>query len=168
MAATFIIVGVLYVLLWSLIWLVGRFFPAWGWVDLKVALRAMVATRGRGAMTLLDLVIGVFTLSLITMLADAVSNQFEEMLTNDVGGNVIVFASGQDGTLDAVEARLNEIEGVNSYTAVGAHNVELIALEDASTGQTVPYDELKARVEQELGTPRRRNERDPLEGHIRY
>jgi putative ABC transport system permease protein len=149
LAVTFVIVGVLYLLLWPLIGLVGRFFPA-RWVDLKLALRAMVATRGRGASTLLALVIGVFTLSLITMLAGAVSNRFEQMLTDEAGGNVIVFASGQNGTLDAIEARLNELEGVNSYTALGAYSVDLIALEDASTGEILSFDELKARVDSKL------------------
>ncbi len=153
LAATFIIVGVLYVLLWSLIWLVGRFFPAWHWVDLKVALRAMVATRGRGASTLLALVIGVFTLSLITMLADAVSNRLEEILTDEAGGNVVIFASGQTGTLDAIETRLSELDGVNSYTILGAYNVDLIALEDSSTGDTVPFSDLQARVTDQLGEP---------------
>jgi putative ABC transport system permease protein len=149
-SATFVIVGVLYVLLGSLIGLVGRFFPAWRWIDLKVALRAMVATRGRGASTLLALVIGVFTLSLITMLAGAVSNRFEQMLTDEAGGNVIIFASGQEGTLDNIAARLDRIDGVNSYTALGTYSVDLIALEDASTGETLAFDQLKARVDSKL------------------
>ncbi len=150
LAATFVVVGVLYVLLWSLIGLVGRFFPAWRWVDLKVALRAMVATRGRGASTLLAMVIGVFTLSLITMLAGAVSNRFEQMLTDEAGGNVIIFASGQDGTLDNITARLDQMEGVNSYTVLGAYNVDLMAMEDVSTGETLSFDQLKARVDAKL------------------
>jgi putative ABC transport system permease protein len=150
LAATFVIVGVLYVVLWSLIGLVGRFFPAWRWVDLKVALRAMVAARGRGASTLLALVIGVFTLSLITMLAGAVSNRFEQMLSDEAGGNVIIFASGQAGTLDSISARLDGIDGVNSYTALGTYSVDLITLQDASTGETLSFDDLKARVDSKL------------------
>ena len=147
----FIIVGVLYVALWALIWLVGRFFPTWRLVDLKVALRSMLATRGRGASTLLALVIGVFTLSLLTMLTSAITGQFEEILVDEAGGNVIVFASGQAGTLEHVETRLGEIEGVNGSSVIGAYSVELVSLEDVSAGEVVAYDELKARTAVESG-----------------
>lgn len=150
---TFMVVGILYVVLWALIWLVGRFFPALGIVDMKVALRAMIATRGRGASTLLALVIGVFTLSLITMLTTAISNRFEEMLVNETGGNVIIFADGEADTLDTIENRLTEIEGVNSFSVLGSYTVELVSLEDAVTGEIVPYDELQARVDENSDAP---------------
>jgi len=150
LAGTFIVVAILYALLWGLIWLVGRCFPALRWIDLKVAMRSMVATKGRGASTLLALVIGVFTLSLITMLTAAVSDQLEELLANAAGGNVIIFASGEGETLDQVAAKLEQMDGVNSYTALGTYSGELIAMEDVSTGEIVAYDELKTRVEDSL------------------
>ncbi|KAB2855263.1 MAG: FtsX-like permease family protein, partial [Anaerolineae bacterium] len=56
LVVTSIAVGVLYMVLWVLIWLVGRFFPTFRIVDLKVALRAMLATKSRGASALLALV----------------------------------------------------------------------------------------------------------------
>jgi predicted lysophospholipase L1 biosynthesis ABC-type transport system permease subunit len=142
----FIVVGLLYLLLWALIWLVGRFFPTWRLVDLKIALRSMLAARGRGAATLLALVIGVFALSLLTMLTSALTARFEKILVDEVGGNVIVFASGQAGTLERVQAQLVETEGVKSSTVTGAYSVELVSLRDASTGEVVPYAELKTRA----------------------
>ncbi|MBI5957620.1 MAG: FtsX-like permease family protein, partial [Chloroflexi bacterium] len=146
---TFVIVGVLYTILWALIWGVAKFFPS-GWlVDLKVALRSMLAVRGRVASTLLALVIGVFTLSLVTMLADAITNRFETMLVDETGGNVMVFASGQADTLERVEQQLIQMDGVYSYAVVGTYNVELITLEDVSAGQVLSYDELKARTDAE-------------------
>jgi hypothetical protein len=48
---------VIYALLAGLITLIGRFFPAFGSVDLRVALRSMAATRARGALTLLALTV---------------------------------------------------------------------------------------------------------------
>ncbi|NDJ76951.1 MAG: ABC transporter permease, partial [Chloroflexi bacterium] len=153
LTGTFIVVGVLYIILWTLILVIGRFFPAGGLVDLKVALRAMVATKGRGASTLLALVIGVFTLSLITMLASAVSDRLQDLVESEAGGNVFIFASGQEGVVDQVEARLDELDGVNSYTVVGSYNVDLVAFEDMSAGEIVPYDEIQARVDAEISAP---------------
>jgi ABC-type antimicrobial peptide transport system permease subunit len=114
-----------------------------------VALRSMLATRGRVASTLLALVIGVFVLSLITMLAQAITNRFEQMLVEETGGNIIVFTAGQGNTVQSVEAQLASIDGVNSYAMVGTYNVQLIALEDISENQIVSYDELKARADGE-------------------
>jgi putative ABC transport system permease protein len=147
LCGVFVLVGGLYVGLWALIWLVGRFFPTGRSADLKIALRSMLAVRGRGASTLLALVIGVFTLSLLTMLAQAVTAQFEEMLVDEVGGNVIVFASGQAGTLERVEAQLEETPGVKASSVIGTYSVELVALQDVSANEIVPYDELKKRAE---------------------
>ncbi len=148
LSGTFVIVGLLYALLWGLVWVVARFFPS-GWlVDLKVALRSMLAVRGRVAATLLALVVGVFTLSLVTMLAQAITDRFESILVDEAGGNVIVFASGQGDTLSKVEAQLQKAPGVNSYTITGTYNVELISMEDVSAHQTYTYDELKAKVDE--------------------
>ncbi|MCD4684839.1 MAG: FtsX-like permease family protein, partial [Anaerolineae bacterium] len=153
LTGTFVVVGVLYVILWTLILVIGRFFPAGNFVDLKVALRSMVATKGRGASTLLALVIGVFTLSLITMLASAISNRLQEMLESEAGGNVMIFASGQEDVVEQIETRLGELDGVNSYTVVGAYNVDLIEFEDVSAGEVVPYDEIQARVNAAVSAP---------------
>ncbi|MBN1201252.1 MAG: ABC transporter permease [Anaerolineae bacterium] len=153
LVSTCVVVFLLYVLLWALIWLVGRFFPAWWLVDLKVALRSMLATKSRGASTLLALVVGVFTLSLITMLTDAIAARFEEIMNDETGGNVLVFASGQEGVQAAVEQRLDSLDGVHSYTAMGAYSVDLVSMEDASTGEIISVDVLQARVEAEIDVP---------------
>lgn len=153
LTCTFVVVGLLYVILWTLILVIGRFFPAGSFVDLKIALRSMVATRGRGATTLLALVIGVFTLSLITMLASSISNRLQELLESEAGGNVMIFASGQAEVVEQIEDRLGELDGVRSYTVVGAYNVELIEFEDVSAGEVVPYDKIRARVDAAVSAP---------------
>ncbi len=144
---TFIMVGVLYVVLWVIIWLVGRFFPAWRLVDLRIALRSMLATKGRNASTLLALVIGVYTLSMITMLASAITSRFEQLMVDEVGGNVIIFAAGTNNTLDRVTSQLNELEGVNNFTTLATYEVELEYLYDVSADERVTLDELQQRVE---------------------
>jgi ABC-type antimicrobial peptide transport system permease subunit len=149
--STFIAVAVLYAVLWLIIWLVGRFLPTWRWVDLKLALRAMLVNKGRAASTLLALVVGVFTLSLITMLATAITNRFEQMLENEVGGNVIIFAAGAGDTLNAVESRLQEMEGVRSYSALGIYNVNLVSATDVSANRVLTFSQLSARARQDGG-----------------
>ncbi|MEW6577797.1 MAG: FtsX-like permease family protein [Chloroflexota bacterium] len=143
---TFITVGVLYAVLWVIIWLVGRFLPTWRLVDLKLVLRSMLATKGRAASTLLALVVGVFTLSLITMLATAITNRFAQVLENEVGGNVIIFAAGTGDTLRLVEERLGAVEGVRSYSAVATYDVSLVS---ASENRILTADELMVRARQE-------------------
>jgi len=146
--STFILVGILYLALWVLIWVIGRFFPTWRWVDLKLALRSMLSARGRNASTLLALVIGVFTLSLITMLASAIQNRFEALLTNQVGGNVIVLAAGSEGTLDRARAALDAAPGVKSYAALQSYDATLVEATDPRTGQTSTFAELQQRAEE--------------------
>lgn len=146
MFVTFIIVGILYLILLLLIWLVGRFFPTFRFVDLKLALRSMLSTKGRAASTLLALVVGVFTLSLLTMLADSITNLFERVLIDETGGNVIVLAAGSRDGLDRVEERLDSVEGVNSYAAVATYSTELISIKDVSADRTLTRGALQSRI----------------------
>ena len=150
---TFILVGLLYVLLWVIIWIVGRFFPTGPFVDLKLALRSMLATKGRAASTLLALVVGVFTLSLITMLAGTITKFFNRVLEQQVGGNVIVFAAG-GGVLDDLNVRLEDDPAVRSYALVGMYNSVLISVEDVSAGRTLTAAQLKERISDEVGRER--------------
>ncbi|NTU65779.1 MAG: hypothetical protein HGB05_20840, partial [Chloroflexi bacterium] len=61
------------------VWLLGRLIQRVAFVDLKIAMRGMLATKGRGASTLVALVIGIFTLSVITMLVDSITNALEQV-----------------------------------------------------------------------------------------
>jgi hypothetical protein len=91
----FIAAGILYVLLSFLVWLVGKFFPSLGVVDLRIALRQMLAGRSRAAITLLALAVGVFALSLITLFADSIGKVLDYALNVATGGNVIITVSGE-------------------------------------------------------------------------
>lgn len=141
----FIAAGVLYLLLSLLIWLFGRFFPALGVVDLKISLRQMLASRQRAATTLLALVIGVFSLSLITLLADSISNLLEFSLTEATGGNVIISVQSASNVSD-VEGILADLDGVNSYDVIQSYNLHLVSLTERD-GTEIGLDELATRVE---------------------
>jgi ABC-type lipoprotein release transport system permease subunit len=127
-------------------WLLGRLIQRLAFVDLKLAMRSMVSTKGRGASTLLALVVGVFTLSLITMLAKAITDEFAILLKDQVGGNVIVFAAGTGDTLTQVEQRLDSVPGVESYSALGSYEASLVSALDVSTNERLSYEALKARA----------------------
>jgi putative ABC transport system permease protein len=88
-ALTLVVLGFLTVILWGIIWLLSH-LPAFGVVDLHLALRNLTARRIRTATTLLALTTGMFALSSISFFGlgarEIVRFQFSETL----GGNVIV------------------------------------------------------------------------------
>ncbi len=149
MLCVFVIAGLLYVLLWIIIWLVGRFFPSFRIPDIKIAMRAMLAAKGRVASTLLALIIGVFTLSLVFMLVTKISDAVESLLEDVAGGNIIVFTlpeelqfGDQDDetptSIDELQTRLEAgIDGVESYGIVRTYEAELISYTDVDRDQTL-------------------------------
>jgi ABC-type antimicrobial peptide transport system permease subunit len=142
----FIAAGFLLLLLSFLIWLVGRFVPSLGIVDLKISLRQMLAGRGRAAMTLLALVVGIFSLSLITLLADSVNRLMEYALGEGSGGNVLVFASSESA-IERAQQIVASTDGVQSYQVFRSYNGHLISLEE-SDGTVLNTEGLKARINQ--------------------
>jgi ABC-type antimicrobial peptide transport system permease subunit len=131
-------------------WLLGRAIQWVAFVDFRLALRSMLVTKGRNASTLLALVVGVFTLSLITMLATAITKRFEQVIVNEVGGNVIVFAAGGQNTLQNVQTRLDSIPGVTSYSLLSTFQTKLVSATFTDTEQTVTLDQLKTRAQATL------------------
>jgi ABC-type antimicrobial peptide transport system permease subunit len=143
-AGAFIAAGVLYGLLSLLIWLFGRFFPAFGIVDLRISLRQMLAGRSRAAVTLLALVIGVFSLSLITLLADSINGLLRFTLTEASGGNVVISVASPSNIPD-VEALLDGFDGTTSYTTARSYRLTLVGLQEGDTRLSLA--ELDARLE---------------------
>jgi putative ABC transport system permease protein len=141
----FVAAGLLYLLLSFLIWLIGRFFPSFGLVDLRISLRQMLAGRRRAAVTLLALVIGVFSLSLITLMAQSITNLLDYALNEGSGGNVVITLASR-GQLEPVQAILDEVEGVNSYQLLESYDLDLISLEEGSSGEVLTLDDLRDRM----------------------
>lgn len=127
-------------------WALGQFLQRYGFLDLKIALRAMVATRGRGASTLLALVIGILTLSMITMLVDSIITQINELIEEQIGGNIVVFPAGGEATLDAAEDVLAQHPGVMSYAVTRSYQAQFISLRDVSQEKTLTLEGLRQRV----------------------
>lgn len=139
----FLIAGIFYVLLSALIWLIGRFLPSFGIVDLKISLRQMLAGRSRAAVTLLALVVGVFSLSLITLMAESVNNLLRFALSESSGRNVVIFAANP-GQLPQIETALSGIEGVNGYEVSRTYTLTLAGLQEGETILTP--DDIRARM----------------------
>lgn len=135
--------GVLYLLLNLLIWLIGHFVPSFGSIDLKLSLRQMLAGRGRASMTLLALVVGVFSLSTITLLSDSINNLLQFALEESSGGNVTI-SVGTAAQLPNVEQTLNETTGVEHYQAQSSYNLTLVSVQEGDTLLTL--DDLRARL----------------------
>lgn len=132
---SFVVAGFLLLLLNFLIWLVGRFLPSFGIVDLKISLREMLATRGRAAVTLLALVVGVFSLSLITMLATFISQTLSDLFLT--GDNVFIQAGGGERSLPVIVETLEALEGETRYAITRTYNMTLKAIERASDQTTL-------------------------------
>jgi putative ABC transport system permease protein len=122
------------------VWLLGRLIQRVAFVDLKIAMRGMLATKGRGASTLLALVIGIFTLSVITMLVGSLTRAFEQLLEQTSGGNAIVFTvTGSNQMIDTLRTTLAaQSDNMRSYSIVAAYNTNLVSYYDASAGREVP------------------------------
>ncbi len=138
----FLVAGVLFALLLLTIWLIGRFLPSFGLVDLKIALREMLVTRGRAAVTLLALVVGVFSLSLITLLADTVTQSIGQLLEQE--DNVFIQVPNRTA-LARVETELNALAGDVQYRVNFAYRLDFVEVVRAD-GSTLTLDEIQARL----------------------
>jgi hypothetical protein len=122
-----------------------------GIVDLKISLRQMLAGRSRAAITLLALVVGVFSLSLITLFADSIGNVLQFAMNESSGGNVIITAATPQ-QLGQIENILQAMPDVDGYKVNQAYNLQLVSVEEPdpnNPGQyvNVSLDELQQRLD---------------------
>ncbi len=139
----FFAAGLLYLLLNLVIWLIGRFVPSFGVIDLKLSLRQMLAGRGRASMTLLALVIGVFSLSTITLLADSFNSLLSSALVSASSGNVTI-SMGFAAQLPNITRVLDQTPGVQQYHVQRNYALNLVSVQEGDTTLTV--DDLRARL----------------------
>ncbi len=140
--------GILYGLLSLLIWIVGRFLPSFGLIDLKISLRQILVSRSRAAVTLLALVVGVFSLSLITLFATSINNVLSFALGEGSGGNVIVTSATPFG-LQGAQKILDGLDGVNKYTVQRTFQARVISIQDTD-GTVLTVNQLQARIRESL------------------
>ena len=142
-SGAFLAAGVIYLLLHIFIWLFCRLFPSFGFTDLKIALRQLLSGRSRAATTLLALVVGIFSLSTITLFAQAIENIFDS-LVSDQAGNLTI-SMREEEQLPLLEAILAEANGVESYQTALRYDLELISLTE-SDGTVLHHEALEARL----------------------
>jgi putative ABC transport system permease protein len=90
-AVTLSVLGVLVVVLWGVVWLVGR-IPAFGWIDLNLSLRNLGTRRLRTATTLLAISTGIFAISAISFYGAGVREILQVSLNDSLGGNILILS----------------------------------------------------------------------------
>jgi ABC-type antimicrobial peptide transport system permease subunit len=129
---TLLILGLLVALLWLVVWLVSK-LPAFGWVDLRLALRNLTARRVRTATTLLALSAGMFALSSITFVGVGTREILQFQIAQTLGGNVLVFpllnVFNEGIAQITLNAQLNLIDGVTYRTRYLNRNAYIRAID---------------------------------------
>lgn len=115
-------------LMWLLVWLIGK-IPAFGSVDLQLALRNLTTRRMRTAITLLALASGMFALSSIAFFGESAREILQFTLSNALGGNVLILpVLPQEIARPIIDARLLTLPGVESRTRVMNYSGYISAL----------------------------------------
>ncbi len=136
-ALTLLILFVLALLLWCVVWLLGK-LPAFGSVDLRLALRNLTTRRMRTATTLLALSAGMFALSSIAFFAESAREILRFTFSDALGGNVLILPLlPQEIARPLMDARLNTLEGVESRTRFSQINAYAVQL----NGQPIADDQ---------------------------
>ena len=131
-ALTLLILGFLVVLLWVVVWLVSH-LPSFGSVDLRLALRNLTARRIRTATTLLALSAGMFALSSITFVGQGTREILQFQLSQNLGGNVLVFPAvgliSQTLAQAMLNTQLTSVQGVENNTRISIYNATLLQVD---------------------------------------
>ncbi|MCL4248257.1 MAG: ABC transporter permease [Anaerolineae bacterium] len=140
-ALTLLFMGILVGILWLLVWLIGK-LPAFGNVDLKLALRNLSSRRIRTATTLLALSGGMFALSSITFAGVGAREVMNFQLANQLGGNVLIFpftslVSAQVGR-GLLNAQLNQIDGILYRTELQNYSATIVAVNGEPPNYVIP------------------------------
>jgi putative ABC transport system permease protein len=130
-AFTLAFLGLMVGVMWVIVWIVSR-FPAFGSVDIKLALRNLRARRIRTATTLLALAAGMFALSSITFVGAGTRELLNFQVAQQLGGNVLVFpllglVSPTLGQA-ALNTQLANTEGIDYRTTVSTYSGRLTAV----------------------------------------
>ncbi len=127
-SVTLLVLGILILLLWVVVWLVGR-IPAFGSVDLRLALRNLRARRLRTATTLLALSAGMFALSSIAFFGEGSRQILNLTLSDTLGGNVMIFPILPPIIADPIiNNRLDNLDGVISRTRYEIYDARITAI----------------------------------------
>lgn len=118
--------GMALVVFWVLALIFSR-LPSLGSIYLKLAQRAVGANAGRTASTLLALVVGMFSLSLILLMTQSVVNLVEDVMATVIGGNVLVGTESLEAGA-AAEAVIADSPAVLGYESSVVYNGQVVAI----------------------------------------
>lgn len=140
---TLIILALLLVVMRGVVGLLAR-LPSLGRVQLKLAWRGIGRNRSRAASTLLALIVGIFAISLITILASSAFGYLRHQTAQLMGANLLLISPSAD-TAAQEKARqvLASLNGVQSYAEAASIQTELVAINgvrDAGAGRIAQYE----------------------------
>jgi len=139
------------------VWAVEK-LPSLGWVSLRLAQRGIGRHRGRSASTLLALIVGLFSVSLIVVMAGNVTDSFKKATRRAWGADLII----QTRDLKAARQVLEKSPEVSSYAEANRFPAELIAI----NGDPGAYERRIAVYEREQGVPLTLQEWDMLAAEL--
>lgn len=153
-ALTLLLLAFLVGVMWVVVWFVGK-LPSFGNADLRLALRNLTSRRIRTATTLLALAAGMFALSSITFIGAGTRELLNFQLSQNFGGNVLVFpllgvVSPSIGQA-TVNAQVNNLEGIEYLTNTMTYSADLELVD----GAPPPETEFQALVEEAPGRAQR-------------
>jgi putative ABC transport system permease protein len=128
-------------ILGGLVILLSR-LPSFGNAYLKLSQRAIATHPGRAASTLLALVVGMFALSSILFMTNTLLNVINDVMEEQLGGDVIVVPESPESSAAAAKA-IEELEGVESVTHQNVYAAKIVAIEgdrDMETLEQWAYD----------------------------
>jgi ABC-type antimicrobial peptide transport system permease subunit len=128
-AVTLTILAILVGLLWILVWIVGK-APAFGSIDLRLALTNLRSRRLRTATTLLAISVGMFAISSISFYGAGAREILQLSLTETFGGNVILVPLLPDERAQPIiDEQLATIEGIQYRTYLTGYDADLTAID---------------------------------------
>ncbi len=123
----FILLGLAVVLLWALVWLLGR-LPSFRNPNVRIAIRGLSTHRSRTAFSLLALLIGMTALGSTLILARSLNILLYTSIRDPLGGNLVVLPLLPVKGL--VHNQLDNLPAVNGYRDVRfAQNMTLFAID---------------------------------------
>lgn len=115
-------------ILLGVVWLVGK-VPSFGSINLKLSLRGLSRQKGRGASTLLALVIGVFAMGSIVILSGSMKQLVDEFAEDAVGGNILLMVPDGDPEItERASQAISSLQGVTNVVEDYEYTAQLVAV----------------------------------------
>ncbi len=125
--AVFLLIVLMLALIWVFVWLLGK-LPSLRNPSLRIAIRALTLHRGRTALSLLALIIGMTALSATLIGTRSLTMLLETTASEPLGGNVVILPFLPLSSV-LVHAKLDSAPGVSGYRDVRFFSSELLSID---------------------------------------